>query len=201
MLLEGIGDLATLWRFKGTSSFLLSQAKSIGLSSFYLISNVPPCGNLYLNCLHWKLLAPLHVLVLFLACGCICCASNLLILSNQVCVCWFAHHVRVCSALSLCASCLYVSWLLWEINGTSHFGGVMCFVHLTVPQMCVHEEYHLVLILQAYLVTMWYVFSWEIQILNSPLIISCWILFLPLVKFSLIGITLWGSNMLCILLA
>ena len=36
---------------------LFVRAKSCGLSSYYL-SNVPLCGNLYLYCLHWKLLAP-----------------------------------------------------------------------------------------------------------------------------------------------
>ena len=163
---------------------------------FLSYTNVPPCGNLFLNCLHWKLLAPLHVLVLYLAFVCICCASDLLILSNQGYVCWFAHHVRVCVVLSLFASCLYLSWLLWEINGTSHFGEVMSFVHFTNLQMCVHEEYHLVLILQDYLVSMWYVFSWEIQILKCPLIISCWILFASCLV--VIDITLWGSNMLCV---
>ena len=30
-------------------------------------------------------------------------------------------------------------------------------MHLTILKMCVHEEYHLVLILQDYLVSMWYV--------------------------------------------
>ena len=131
-VLEGIGDLDTLWRIKGSSSFILSQAKSFGLSSFYLISNVPPCGNSCLNCLHWKLLAPLHVLVLFLACVCICCASN--------CLSWVIKYV--CVGLHIMYVCVmrwafvlldfYLSWLLWEINGTSHFGGVMCFVHLTI---------------------------------------------------------------------
>ena len=33
----------------------------------------------------------------------------------------------------------------------------MCFGHFTILKMCVHEEYHLVLILQDYLVSMWYV--------------------------------------------
>ena len=134
-----------------------------------------------------KVTCPFACLVVYLACICICCASNLLVLSNQVCVCWFAHHVCMSVVLSLFASCLYLSWLLWEINGTTHFGGVMCFVHFTNLQMCVHEEYHLVLILQVYLVSMWYVFSWEIQILNSPLIISCCILLLPLVWLSLVS--------------
>ena len=129
-MLEVIGDLATLWRIKGTSSFLLSQAKSIGLSSFYIISNVPPCGNLYLNCLHWKLLAPLHVLVLFLACVCICCASNLLILSNQVCVCWFAHHVRVCHALSLLHLVLFLVGSCERLMEYPLWGsGVLCAPH------------------------------------------------------------------------
>ena len=33
----------------------------------------------------------------------------------------------------------------------------MCFGHFTILKMCVHEEYHLVLIFQDYLVSMWYV--------------------------------------------
>ena len=36
-------------------------------------------------------------------------------------------------------------------------GGVMCFGHFTILKVCAHEEYHLVLILQDYLVSMWYV--------------------------------------------
>ena len=33
----------------------------------------------------------------------------------------------------------------------------MSFGQLTIPTICVHEEYHLELILQDYLVSMWYV--------------------------------------------
>ena len=146
--MEGIGDLATSWRIKGSSSIIFAQAKSFGLSCFYHISNVPPSGNMYSTYLHWKLLAPLHVLALLLAYVCICCASNLLILSNHVCVCWFAHHVHVFLCWAFIASYMYLSWLFWDFNGLFHFGGVLSFGHLTILKMCVHEEYHLVLILR-----------------------------------------------------
>ena len=44
-----------------------------------------------------------------------------------------------------------------DINGLSHFGGVICFVQFTNLKMRVHEAHHLVLIFQYYLATMWYV--------------------------------------------
>ena len=154
---------------------------------FLSYTNVPPCGNLFLICLHWKLLAPLHVWL--------CTLHVFVYVVLPICLSWVIKYVYVglhimyawVVCLSLFASYLYLSWLLWEINGTTHFGGVMCFVHFTNLQMCVHEEYHLVLILQDYIVSMWYVFSWEIQILNSPLIISWCILLLPLVWLSLVS--------------
>ena len=62
------------------------------------------------------------------------------------------------------------------------------------PKMCVHEEYHLVMIYQSYLFSMWYVLLMR----NSNSIMSINFLyldFLPLVKYWFI--TLWGSNMLC----
>ena len=124
-LLEGIGDLDKSWRIKGTSSIIFSQAKSFGLSYLYHISIAPPCGNMNSTHLHWKLLAPLHVLVLFLACVCICCASYLLNLSNQGCVCWLAHHVCVFCVWAYWIL-LYLNWLLWDINELFHFGGVWC---------------------------------------------------------------------------
>ena len=71
----------------------------------------------------------------------------------------------------------------------------MLSMHFTILQMHVHEEYHLLSILQEYLASMWYVFSWEIQILNCPLTISCWFVF---ASCYIWGITLWGSNMLCV---
>jgi lipopolysaccharide export LptBFGC system permease protein LptF len=130
------------------------KSSHLNASSYF---NVPPCGNMYLTLLHWKLLAPLHVLVLFLACACICCASYLLMLNIQVYICLLAHHVLVFLVLSLIVSCVYFSWLFWVINGLSHFGGVICLVHVTILKLCVHEKYHIVLILQDYLVSMWYV--------------------------------------------
>ena len=116
--------------------FIFSRAKSFGLS--YSISIVPPCGNMYSTHLRWKLLAPLHVLVLLLAYACICCVPYLPILSFQVCVCWL-HSMYMCCVLSLHWILFYLIWLLWEINGSFHFGGVTCFVHFTILKMCVHE--------------------------------------------------------------
>ena len=62
------------------------------------------------------------------------------------------------------------------INGTSHFGGVICFVHLSFFKMCVHGYHHLVLILQDYLVTMWCVILMRNSNSKCPLIISSRIL-------------------------
>ena len=58
----------------------------------------------------------------------------------------------------------------------------MCFGHFTILKMCAHEEYHLVLILQDYLVSMWYVLF--IRNSNSKVSINYLLLdyYLPLVK-------------------
>ena len=77
-------------------------------------------------------------------------------LEFQVYVCWL-HSMCVCCVLSLYCILFYLIWLLWEINGSFYFWGVMCFVHFTILKMCVHEEYHLVLICHDYLVSMWYI--------------------------------------------
>ena len=106
--MESIGDLAISWRIKGSSSFLFSQAKSFGLSCLYHRSIAPPCGNMYSTYLYWKLLAPLHVLVLYLTYVYICCASYLLNLRNQAYSCVFAFHVCVL-CWAYVASCLYLS--------------------------------------------------------------------------------------------
>ena len=64
------------------------------------------------------------------------------------------------------------------------------------PKMCVHEEYHLELIFQDYLVSMWYVMRMRNS--NSMMTINYLLLdsYLPLVENSWY-ITLWGSSMLC----
>lgn len=80
------------------------------------------------------------------------------------------------------------------INGTSHFGGVICLVHLSFLKMCAHEYYHLVLILQDYLVTMWCVILMRNSNSKCPLIIFSWTLFASCWKEM--NITLWGSYML-----
>jgi hypothetical protein len=67
--------------------------------------------------------------------------------------------------------------------------------HFTILKMCVHEEYHLVSILQDYLVSIWYVILMRNSNSISPLIISSWI-YLPLVENKWF-IILWGSNILC----
>ena len=67
---------------------------------------------------------------------------------------------------------------------------------LNKPKMCVHEEYHLVMIYQSYLFSMWYVMlmrnSNSIMSINF---LSCFCLPLALKKIWII--TLWGSNKLC----
>ena len=87
--------MATSWRIKGYSSFIFYQVKSFGLYYLYRISIAPPCGNMYSTYLNWKLPIPFNVLVLDLACYCICCASYLLNLRNQVYSCLFSYHVYV----------------------------------------------------------------------------------------------------------
>ena len=77
-----------------------------------------------------KVTCPLAFLVLFIACVCIWCVSKL-----PLCMLVYTSCTRV-SFVEPFASCLFLSWLLWEINGISHYGGVMCFVHLTILYMC-----------------------------------------------------------------
>ena len=79
------------------------------------------------------------------------------------------------------------------VNGTSHFGWVTCLAHLSNLKICVHEYYHLVLILQDYLVTMWCIILMRNSNSKCPLIISSWGCFSSYKKMN---ITLWGSNML-----
>ena len=140
---------------------LFQQAKSIGLSHT------------------WKLLAPLHVLVLFLSCACIWYASFLLVLLFK-----FEYDSCVSCMCNLCVElyCILCGFhlALWEINGLSHFGGVICFVHLTNLKMCVHEAHHLVLTFQYYLVTMWYVIFMRNSISTMSINFSSWF-YLPLV--------------------
>ena len=97
------------------------------------------------------------MLVLYLAYACICCATYVLYLEkSSVClfVCTPCTCVRVLSLFHLDS---IIVGSLERINGLSHFGGVTCFGHLTILKICVHEEYHLELILKDYLVSMWYV--------------------------------------------
>ena len=86
-----------------------------------------------------------------------------------LCLCW-----------SLFASCciLYGSceWLMdYPILGEWYALG-----NVTSLKMCVHEEYHLVLILQVYLVSMWYVIlmrnSSSIMSINYLLLVPCCLL-------------------------
>ena len=154
--MEGIGDLATSWRIKGSLSSLFSQVKSFGLY----------CSISY----------PMFLLVV----TCAYIIYTLKVACTLACVWFCTLLVFVCVVLSTYLSwvikyvyvglhTIYLFWALlllfdilscwlsfWEINGLSHFGGVMCFVHFTILTMCVHEEYHLVLIYQSYLFSMWY---------------------------------------------
>ena len=74
-------------------------------------------------------------------------------------------------------------------------GECLCFWYSTILKICVHEGYHIVLIFQDYLVSMWYVMLMK----NSNSIVYIYHLLLdilPLVGKKWI-ITLWGSNKLC----
>jgi hypothetical protein len=61
-------------------------------------SNVPPCGNMYLTLLHWKLLAPLHVLV-FISSMCLYMLCFLLV-----------YLVYSSSCIIVCTPCTCVLW-------------------------------------------------------------------------------------------
>lgn len=111
MLLEGIGDLATSWRIKGSSSIIFPQAKSLD----YHFSILYPMCLLAVTCIYitytLKVACPLHVLVVYLSCVCICCAFYLLILRNLVCVSWFWTPCTCEFVLSLLLHLVYLIWL------------------------------------------------------------------------------------------
>ena len=166
MLLEGIGDLAISWRIKGSSSIILSQVKSIGLSCLYHISNVPPCGNMCSTYLHWKLLAPLHMLVLYLAYVCICCA----LLYDGL------HTMYMCSCVEPLLHLMCILFCYFERLMVHPILGEWCPLGTHNPIMCVHEEYHLVLILRLsslYVVCMLMRNSNSIMSINYLLLVLC----------------------------
>ena len=67
---------------------------------------------------------------------------SMLVLCFLACVGCIAHHIGgVCSLEPF----LYLVWLLRDISGSSHYGGVFCFVHITNPK-CEYEKCHIVLI-------------------------------------------------------
>ena len=131
-----------------------------------------------------------------------CCLHMLVYVVFPTCLSWFSS---MCMLVALHVHVLGVEpwlhlvlsyWLLWEINGSSHFGGVTCFVHFTILKMCVHEEYHLVLIFCDYLVSMWYVMLMRNS--NSTIPINHLLLdFICLLYENKWFITLRGSNMPC----
>ena len=133
----------------------------------YLISNAPLCGNLYLTSLFCKLLAPfacfgfVPIMCLYMLC---------LILAYLVYSSMFGLFGTSCTCVFCFEPLMHLDDILFGsfqvINGTSHFGGVICLAHLSFLKMCVHEYYHLVLILQDYLVTMWCVILMRIQIIE-----------------------------------
>jgi hypothetical protein len=155
--MEGIGDLATLWRIKGSSSIIFSQVKSFGL---YCSISYP-----------MFLLAVTFILIIYtlkvactLACVRFCtllvfvCVVLSTYLSWEIKYVYVGlHTIYLCWAVLLLFDILSCRLSFWEINGLSYFGGVICFVHFTILKLCIHEEYHLVLIYLYYLFSMWYV--------------------------------------------
>jgi hypothetical protein len=174
------------------SPYILSQVKSFGSSYFYPIFNVPLCINICSTYLQLKVTRSLHVLVLYLACIFIWCASYLLVLIQSSMSMLVSKPYTVVLVLSLYWICWYLSCLLWYINELSQFGGVLCLVRFTILKICVCEENQLELILQDYRVSMWYATLMR----NSNYNVHYshrFRFYLPLVEKNCF-ITLWGSN-------
>ena len=156
MLLEGIGDLATSWGIKGSSSTIISQAKPFRL--YCSISY--PMFLLAVTCAY-------IIYTLKVACTLACVWFCTLLVF--VCVVLYTYLSWVIKYVYVGLHTIYLFWALlllfailscwlslWEINGLFLFGRVICFVYFTILKMCVHEEYHLVMIYQSYLFSMWY---------------------------------------------
>jgi hypothetical protein len=141
-------DLDTSWRTKGPSSFILIH-----------ISNVSLFGNMCSTYLHRKLLAPLHILVLYVPCIwlyiCYACyllyfeKSGLYILQCIPCIC-------DCVGAYIASCCILVG-SCERLMDYPIVGGVICLVEFHNPKIYVHEEYYLELIFRDYLVSLWYV--------------------------------------------
>ena len=134
MLLEGIGDLATLWRIKGPPSIILSQAKSAGLCC----STLYPMFLLAVTCAY--IIYTLKV-ACTLACVWFCTLLVFVYVVLSTYLSWVIKYVYVGLHTTYCVEPfvfdILSSWLsFWEIIGLSHFGGVICFVHLTTLKMC-----------------------------------------------------------------
>ena len=106
--MEGIGDLATSWRTKGASSIYFVKLSHLDYHIFIiyplLLLAVTWTQLIYIKsylpiCICW--FRTLHVF-------CICCASYLLNLRNQVYSWMFACHIYVC-VWAYIASCSYLS--------------------------------------------------------------------------------------------
>ncbi len=84
------------------------------------------------------------------------------------------HTMYLCSFLSL----LHLVGILYGsceiLMDYPIMGEWYAFGNFIILKMCVHEEYHLELILQDYLVSMWYVILMRNSNSKCPLIISCW---------------------------
>jgi hypothetical protein len=103
---------------------------------------------MYSTYLYWKLLAPCMCWVLYLACFGFCILHVLYMLSYLLVLFWVIkyvlvglHTMYVCLCLSLCYILLYLTWLLWEFNVLSHFGGVICLFAYHYPKnVCTWER-------------------------------------------------------------
>ena len=144
----------------------------------YLTSYVPPHGNLYLNHIYIESCLPPFACVSFIPSICLhmlCFLSNL---SNEACVDNIVHHVCVNFVLSLywilCGFYLAPLRYCWTIL----FLGSDMLLAIHNPKMCIHMRcYHLVLIFQYYLVTMWYVMLMRNSNSTMSINFSSWILF------------------------
>ena len=108
-----------------------------------------------------------------IACFCICCASHLLILSYQVYLCMLVGTPCICVlVLSLYLNIFVILFGSCEKLMDYPILGEWCvFWAFHNPKICIHEGYHLLLILQDYLVSIWYFILMRIS--NSIMSINC----------------------------
>ena len=81
----------------------------------------------------------------------------------------------------------FSSWILFFSNGLSHYGGVICFVHITIQKNCELLRYSPLRIdIIYYLISIWHFSSSKFNLLKCFYLLIFWILFVRefLIRFS-----------------